>query len=139
MTGQLCATAEIMKITLSLPVYAAVLASINVLAACGDGGAGQPAKDPTKQETPTKVDPSSVGSPTPEPSGPADGVVPATAGPATPADGGNCKSGNPRGDAKTIDTCLDSCKGLDDTVPPGSRCISAKTSCAMQCRTKFNK
>ena len=120
-----------MKITL---VSLVAIASF-VLCACGEEGA-TPAKDPSSQD-PTKVDPSSVGANTPEPSGPAEGIKPTSAAPASPADGGKCKSGAPSPKATTLDACLDSCKGMDSTVPPDSRCVSAKTSCASQCTAKF--
>ena len=102
---------------------------------CGEEAA-TPAKDPSSQD-PVKVDPSSVGANTPEPSGPAEGIKPTSEAPASPADGGKCKSGAPSPKATTLDACLDSCKGMDSTVPPDSRCISAKTSCAAQCTAKF--
>lgn len=58
--------------------------------------------------------------------------------PASPMEGG-CREGSPRADARDLDACLDSCRGKDDTVPLGSRCISAKASCTSQCDQKFAK
>jgi hypothetical protein len=107
------------------------------LAACG--GNTEPATDPSQ------VSPSSAATSTPSvPSGPAetavttDGTKPASGAPASPTEG-KCKSGEPLAGAKDYDSCLTSCKGLDDQVPPGSRCISAKNSCVSQCNTKYKK
>lgn len=105
------------------------------LAACGENGA-VPVKDPSSQD-PTKVDPSSVGGTTTEPSAPGSGLKPTSEAPGSPADGGHCKSGRPDVTADSLDKCLASCRGQDDTVPPGSRCISPAASCASQCNAKF--
>ena len=116
------------------------LASIVTLAACGGN---EPAKDPSSEST----SPTSGITSTPSAAGPGDsaaampaseGAKPAAGAPASPMEG-KCKSGAPAASVKDFDSCLSSCKGLDDQVPPGSRCISAKTSCVAQCNTKYKK
>lgn len=67
---------------------------------------------------------------------PVQGSTVTSGAPASPIEG-NCRAGTPNVAATDLDKCLDSCKGMDDTVPPGSRCISAKASCTSQCNTKF--
>ena len=76
-----------------------------------------------------------------DPSGsfPSHGGATVTSGaPASPIEG-KCPEGSPRSDATDREKCLDSCKGQDDTVPLGSRCISAKASCTSLCNQKFRK
>ena len=36
-------------------------------------------------------------------------------------------------------SCLESCRGLDDTVPLGSRCLSQYADCSLKCESKFNR
>jgi|GEM_PF-4877808 len=93
-------------------------AEAGAVAPAGTGGISQPA-DPTgtmpMQETSSQ-----------------------SAAPASPMEG-KCKSGEPQASAKDLAECKKSCQGLDETVPPGSRCIPARTSCAMACDQKFKK
>jgi hypothetical protein len=56
--------------------------------------------------------------------------------PASPMLGG-CPEGEPRGAANDRVSCLESCRGFDDTVPLGSRCISQYADCNLKCEAKF--
>jgi hypothetical protein len=113
------------------------LTIVAMLTACGGGA--EPANDPSHVPSPT----------TPlAPNGPAEAPLStdATQPPSgaavapTPAPTeGKCKSAEMPAAAKDYDSCLNGCKGLDDKVPPGSKCISAKTSCVSQCSTKYKK
>ncbi|MBS2015538.1 MAG: hypothetical protein JST00_21810 [Deltaproteobacteria bacterium] len=69
---------------------------------------------------------------------PVQGPTVTSGAPASPIEG-KCREGAPSAAATDLEKCMDSCKGMDDTVPLGSRCISAKASCTSQCNTKFKK
>lgn len=123
----------ITKLLLASPAVATMLA----LAACG--GSPTPANDPNASSSTGvtgNVGPASPGDPTGTAN--AGETKPTSGAPASPLEG-KCKSGDAPAEAKDADACLKGCQGLDDTVPPGSRCISAKASCASQCRTKFKQ
>ncbi len=47
--------------------------------------------------------------------------------------------GPPRGAARDRASCLESCRGYDDTVPMGSSCISQYADCNLKCEAKFNR
>jgi hypothetical protein len=56
--------------------------------------------------------------------------------PASPMEGG-CAEGPPRGAARDRTSCIESCRGYDDTVPLGSLCISQYGDCTLKCEEKF--
>jgi hypothetical protein len=112
--------------------------SILTLTACG--GSSTPANDPTASGT-TGVGGTVGGQSSPgDPMGntPTDETKPTSGAPASPMEG-KCKSGPAPIEAKDLESCQKGCQGLDDTVPPGSRCVSAKTQCGINCQTKFKK
>jgi len=118
---------------------ASVVALALALAACG-GGSHQPASAPTapSQTTTTgatvDIGPSAGAPPGIAPSG---GTVTATSpSPASPMEGA-CPEGEPRGGMTDRVSCLESCRGLDDTVPLGSRCLSQYADCSLKCEAKF--
>ena len=67
---------------------------------------------------------------------PSGGNPPTSGAPASPMEG-KCKSGDLPPAAKDLQQCLEGCRGQDETVPVGSRCISARASCNAQCNQKF--
>lgn len=107
---------------------------VSLTAACG---ASTPSTEPPHATAPAGT--GGIAQPG-DPTGtfPSQGGTAISGAPASPMEGG-CKGGTINAQAKDLDACLDGCKGQDDTVPPGSRCISAKASCTSQCRTKFGK
>ena len=114
--------------------------SLAALSACG--GNTEPPADPSAVAAPSSGSPNGPSTPT-TPGSPvtataADGTTPSSGAPASPAEG-KCKSGDAPASAKDYDACLGGCRGLDDRVPEGSKCIPAKTSCIAQCSTKFKK
>jgi predicted small lipoprotein YifL len=114
-----------------------ILASLVALAACG--GNAEPPADPSAVATPSSASPSTPTAPAaPAEATATDGTKPSSGAPASPAEG-KCKSGEAPASAKDYDACLSGCRGLDDRVPEGSKCIPAKTSCIAQCSTKFKK
>ena len=114
----------------------ALLASSTSLAACGGGS--EPAKEPSLSNGVTSTQgPAAPGDPAAAMPG-SEGTKPTSGAPASPMEG-KCKSAEPQPSAKDFDSCLTSCKGLDDQAPPGSKCIPAKTSCISQCNTKYKK
>lgn len=121
---------EEMNAKLALFVSSAALASFAL--ACGS-----PPVPPSSTSAPAGVGGVGQGG---DPSGaaPAQGSTVTSGAPASPMEGG-CREGAPKSDAPDLAKCLDSCKGMDDTVPLGSRCISAKASCTSLCNTKFKK
>ena len=115
-----------------------ILASLAALMGCG--GNGEPPADPSGVAAPSNGTPNGPSTPA-APGSPAtatDGTTPSSGAPASPAEG-KCKSGDAPASAKDYDACLSGCRGLDDRVPEGSKCIPAKTSCIAQCSTKFKK
>lgn len=58
--------------------------------------------------------------------------------PGTPTDSG-CKAAAAPTGSKDLESCLAGCNGLSDSVPAGARCISAKSSCTVQCNATFKK
>jgi len=120
-----------MNAKLALFVSSAALASFAL--ACGS-----PPVPPTSTTAPAGTGGIGHGA---DPMGtfPTQGGMTVTSGaPASPMEG-RCPEGSPRADATDREKCLDSCKGMDDTVPLGSRCISAKASCTSLCNQKFKK
>lgn len=70
---------------------------------------------------------------------PASSATPASTTTSAAPSGGQCKSGEPPANATDLDSCKAGCQALDDSVPPGTRCISARASCVSQCNTKYKK
>lgn len=110
------------------------------LGACAERGPRTaPAASPSSQTTTTgaivDVGPSSPGAPSGiQPNG---GTTWSTSpSPASPMEGG-CADGQPRGAATDRVSCLESCRGYDDTVPLGSRCLSQYADCSLKCEEKF--
>ena len=108
------------------------------LAACG-GGSYRPANAPSETtSTGATVDTSpTAGAPAGiEPNG---ATVTATSpSPASPMEGA-CPTGEPRGGMTDRVSCLASCRGLDDAVPLGSRCLSQYADCSLKCEEKFSR
>jgi hypothetical protein len=50
---------------------------------------------------------------------------------------GNCPSGGSLATATDRVDCLHHCRGLDETVPLGSRCASHRVACEAECRARF--
>ena len=46
---------------------------------------------------------------------------------------GACSQGSPGPNAQTAHDCIKSCRGLDEAVPTGSKCMSQYESCATKC------
>jgi hypothetical protein len=109
------------------------------LAACGGSSRQANAPMETGQTTTTGavVD---VGNETPyAPSGIGSNGAAAKAdslAPASPMEGA-CPEGPPRGAARDRTSCIESCRGYDDTVPLGSRCITQYADCTLKCEEKF--
>jgi hypothetical protein len=61
-----------------------------------------------------------------------------SASPASPMEGA-CADGEPRGGTTDRISCLESCRGYDDMVPLGSRCISQYADCSLKCEEKFSR
>ena len=134
MVGPTLCYRTVMRNELGTVTIFASLAALATLTACG--GNAEPPADPSAVATPSSAAPSTPAAP-PEAT-PSEATKPSSGAPASPAEG-KCKSGEAPAAAKDYDACLSGCRGLDDRVPEGSRCIPAKTSCIAQCGTKFKK
>jgi hypothetical protein len=118
----------------------ALLGGVAVLAsaACTNNTNRQPVNEPISRATTTGVS-TETG---PGNSGVTSGNVPAEGGmrvgsgaPASPIEGA-CPQAAPLPSATDRTSCMKSCQGLDEAVPPGSRCISQRESCTTQCASK---
>jgi hypothetical protein len=58
--------------------------------------------------------------------------------PASPAEGKSKSGESPKG-VTDLKACLSGCDKLDDTVPPGSKCLPARVGCKQQCNQTFKK
>jgi hypothetical protein len=67
---------------------------------------------------------------------PATAAPPISAAPLSPLDGA-CSEGEPRGGLTDRVSCLESCRGFDDTAPMGSQCPSQYADCSMKCEAWF--
>jgi len=107
------------------------------LAACG--GSGQPAKEPQSETRTTGVvvetGPASPGDPGGISSG-SGGPTVTSGAPASPMEG-ECPRAKPPLTDYGRTECVKSCRGLDETVPVGSKCASQYESCTAQCNRKF--
>lgn len=56
-------------------------------------------------------------------------------GPASPMEG-DCPRGDPDPNAESAHDCVKSCRGQDEAVPVGSKCMSQYESCVNQCLTR---
>ena len=112
------------------------------LVACGGGAGGRAGAPNQPSETTTTGAEVDVGQGSPDaPTGvqPNGGRTWTTSpSPASPMLGG-CAEGEPRGAARDRVSCIESCRGYDDTVPPGSTCISQYADCNLKCETKFSR
>jgi hypothetical protein len=115
----------------------AVWMGFTLLVIAGCGGSQKPAKAPTSMTETTGV--SMEGGPAApgDPSGAVpEGSPKVTSGSvASPMEGG-CERGEPRADASDLESCIDSCRGQNETVPLGSACLSQWESCVKQCRAR---
>jgi hypothetical protein len=103
------------------------------LVACTAGT--RPAEEPTSTGVSTTSGPASPGDPmgvTPEVGGP--GVT--SAAPASPMEG-NCPQGGSMADARDRADCQRRCRGMDEAVPLGSHCLSARVACEADCEARF--
>ena len=108
--------------------FIAPLAAL-ALIACAESGA-RPADPPTTSTTTT------TGTTLDVPSKPMTSARPASAAPLSPLDGA-CIEGEPHGGLTDRVSCLESCRGFDDTAPMGSQCLSQYADCSMKCEAKF--
>lgn len=117
---------------------ASALALALALAACG-GGSYRRANAPSQTTTTgATVDISpTAGAPTGIESNGAT-VKTTSPSPASPMEGA-CPEGEPRGGMTDRVSCLESCRGQDDAVPLGSRCLSQYADCSLKCEEKFSR
>jgi hypothetical protein len=104
------------------------------LTLAGCGRKAPPARDATVRTTSGIVTTSGPAQPG-DPGGAEADVIetrPETEGPASPMVG-SCKHGDPSPAARDLRACLKSCRGLDDQVPLGSRCVPAMDQCRAKC------
>jgi hypothetical protein len=97
--------------------------------ACAASGA-RPAEPPTTSIVTT------TGAAIDLPAKPTNGAPPVSAAPWSPLDGA-CIEGEPRGGLTDRVSCLESCRGFDDTAPMGSQCLSQYADCSVKCEAKF--
>ena len=107
------------------------------LAACST--TQKPAEEPSATTTTTGVSttsgPASPGDPTgltPE----RGGVGVTSAAPAEPMEG-NCPLGGSPSDARDRAACARHCRGMDESVPLGSHCLSQRVACEAECEARF--
>ena len=124
--------------TVSPGSVTSVVALALALGACGGGTyhrANAPSQTTTTGAT-VDVGPS-AGAPPGIASAPGT-VTTTSSSPASPMEGA-CPEGEPRGGMTDRVSCLESCRGLDDTVPLGSRCLSQYADCSLKCEEKFSR
>jgi hypothetical protein len=110
-----------------------LLATVLALAACSSQRS--PAKEPTSMTQTTGVAVESGPASPGDPSGltPESGVKATSGSGASPMEGG-CPRGEPSPTAQDHASCVKSCRGMDSTVPLGSRCLSEAASCISRCQ-----
>jgi len=50
---------------------------------------------------------------------------------------GSCPSGGSLATATDRADCVKHCRGMDEAVPLGSRCVSARVACEAECDARF--
>jgi hypothetical protein len=115
---------------------AALLAS----AACSNNVNRQPANEPLSRATTTGVAAESGPGASGVTSGnaPAEGGIRVSSGAPASMMEGACPQAAPLPSARDRAACMKSCRGLDEAVPPGSKCISQRQSCETQCASKYD-
>lgn len=119
-------------------VVITVLGSIAALAlaACG-ASRQQPADAPRSETTTTSVvvesGPATPGVPAGAPQG---GVTSTSRSPASPMEG-SCPQAMIHTNAFDRADCVRHCRGLDENVPVGSKCVSQYEACTAQCNRQF--
>ena len=126
-----------------LSAMVGVLGGIVMLAAtgCSNSTNRQPANEPLSRATTTgvatEVGPGASGV-TSGNSAAEGGIRVSSGAPASMMEGA-CPQAAPLPSATDRTSCMKSCRGMDENVPAGSKCISERQSCATQCASKYDK
>lgn len=118
-----------------------MLAAAAMLAgACTNNTNRQPANEPVSRTTTTGVATETGPGASGVTSGnsPAEGGIRVSSGAPASTMEGACPQAAPIPNAIDRTSCMKSCQGLDEAVPPGSSCISQRQSCTTQCASKYD-
>jgi hypothetical protein len=117
--------------------FQAVSAAVATLVLVACGASRRPADEPSTTTT-TGVSVESGPATPGDPAGltPSGGPSVNSAAPATPMEG-NCPSGGAPVHARDRADCTRHCRGLDEAVPIGSRCVSSRVACEQDCEARY--